>query len=74
MHTTAVLENHMSLRIFDAHLGVQGMEDIGELWNCLVSLLLQCGPSCIQVVITSNMVVLFFNSIPKRTPSGCDYK
>jgi hypothetical protein len=55
----------MSLRIFDTQLGAQGMEDIGELWHCLVSFLLQCGPSCIQVVITSNRVVLFLNIIPE---------
>ena len=31
MQTTMVLEHHIFLRIFDTHLGVQGMEDIGEL-------------------------------------------
>jgi hypothetical protein len=39
MHTTMVLENHMSLKIFDTQLGVQGMEDICELWKCLVPFL-----------------------------------
>jgi hypothetical protein len=28
MHTTTILEHHMSLIIFDIDLGVQGMEDI----------------------------------------------
>jgi hypothetical protein len=31
MQTFVVLENHMSLRVFDIDLGAQGMEDIGEL-------------------------------------------
>jgi hypothetical protein len=31
MHTAVVLDHHMSLRIFDTHLGAQGMEDISEL-------------------------------------------
>jgi hypothetical protein len=74
MKTIAVLEHHIYLRIFYTHLGAQGMEDIGELWHCLVSFLPQCGPSCIQVDINSNRVVFFLNSIPKETPSGCNYK
>jgi hypothetical protein len=74
MYTTTVLEHQMSLKIFDAQLGAQGMKDISVLCHCLVSFLPQCGPSCIQVVITSNMVVLFLNSIPKGTPSGCNCK
>ena len=65
-----VFEHQVSIRIFDIHLGAQGMKDIRELWNCLVSFLLQCGPSCIQVVITSNRVVLFLNKIPEGIPSG----
>jgi hypothetical protein len=31
METIAVLEHHMSLKVFDTQLGAQGMEDIGEL-------------------------------------------
>jgi hypothetical protein len=60
----------MSLGTFDTQLGVQGMEYIGELWDCLVSFLPQYVPSCIQVIITSNRVVLFLNIIPKGIPSG----
>jgi hypothetical protein len=37
----AVLEHQMSLKLFDTQLGAQGMEDIGELWHCLVSFLLR---------------------------------
>ena len=37
MYTATTLEHHMLLRVFDTHLGVQGMEDISELWHCLVS-------------------------------------
>jgi hypothetical protein len=64
----------MSLRIFDTHLGAQGMEDICELLHCLVSFLAQCGPFGIQVVITSDRVVLFLNSIPEGFLGGHDYK
>ena len=44
MQSTTVLEHQMSLQIFDTQLGVQGMEDICEIWHCLVSFLPQCGP------------------------------
>jgi hypothetical protein len=74
MQTTMVLENHMSLRIFDTQLGAQGMEDICELWHYLVPFLPQCGPFCIQVIITSNRVVLFLNKILEGIPGECDYK
>jgi hypothetical protein len=47
MHIVAVLEHHMSLRVFDTHIGVQGTKDISELWQCLVPFLPQCGPFCI---------------------------
>ena len=60
-----MLEHQMLLRIFDTQLGAQGMEDICEIWHCLVSFLPQCGPFGIQVVIASDGVVLFLNSIPK---------
>jgi hypothetical protein len=46
------------------------MEDICEIWHCLVSFLPQCGPFGIQVVITSDRVVLFLNSIPEGFPGG----
>jgi hypothetical protein len=65
MHTIVILENHMSLIIFVTQLGAQGMKDIFELKHCLVSFLPQCRPFCIQVIRTSNRVVLFLNSIPK---------
>jgi hypothetical protein len=74
MHTAMILEHQMSLRIFDTHLGVQGMEAICELRHRLVSFLPQCGPFCVQVIITSNRVVLFLNSIPKGLPCDYDYK
>ena len=72
MHTVMVLEHHMSLKIFDTQLSAQGMEDICEIWHCLVSFLPQCRPFGIQVVITSNKVVLFLNSILEGFPSGGD--
>jgi hypothetical protein len=34
-----VFQNKMSFGVFDTQLGVQGMEGIGELWNCLAPLL-----------------------------------
>jgi hypothetical protein len=74
MQTATILEHQMSLRIFDTHLGVQGMEDICELRYHLVSFLPQFGPFCVQVVITSNMVVLLLNNIHEGLPGDCDYK
>jgi hypothetical protein len=53
----------MLLKIFDTNLGTQGMEDICELGNCSISFLSRCGLFCIQVVITSDKVVLFLNNI-----------
>ena len=70
MQRTAILENQMSLQIFDTQLDAQGMEDICEIWHCLVSFLPQCGPFGIQVVITSDRVVLFLNNIPKGFSGG----
>jgi hypothetical protein len=74
MQTVVILEHQILLRIFDTQLGVQGMEDICELRHCLVSFLPQCGPFCIQVVITSNMVVLFLNNIPEGLLGDRDCK
>jgi hypothetical protein len=74
MNATAILEHQMFLRIFDTQLGVQGMEDICELGHRLVSFLLQHGPFCVQVVKTSNRVVLFLNSIPEGLLGDCDCK
>ena len=60
----------MSLIIFDTQLGVQGMEDIGELIHYLAPLLMQCGPSHVLVVIVTNRVILFLDHIHKKIPSG----
>ena len=64
----------MPFDVLDTQLGVQGMEDICEIWHYLVSFLPECGPFGIQVVITSDRVVLFLNSIPEGFPSRCDCK
>jgi hypothetical protein len=64
----------MLLRIFDTQIGAQGMEDICELWNYLVTFLPQCGPFCIQIVINSDRVVLFLDSITKGFPGDRDCK
>jgi hypothetical protein len=74
MQRNTILEHQMSLLIFDTQLGAQGMEDICEIWHCLVSFLPPCGPFSIQVVITSDRVVLFLNSILEEFLGGCDYK
>jgi hypothetical protein len=74
MQSTTILEHQMSLRIFDTQLGAQGMEDICKIWHCLVYFLLHCGPFGIQVVITSDRVVLFLNSIPEEFSGGHDCK
>jgi hypothetical protein len=60
----------MLLRVFDTQLGAQGMEGIGELWNCLAPLLPQCGPSHVLVLIVANRVILFLYCIHKKIPSG----
>jgi hypothetical protein len=64
----------MLLQIFDTQLVAQGMEDICELWHCLVSFLSQCGPFGIQVIITSERVVFFLNSILEGFLGGHNYK
>jgi hypothetical protein len=74
MQIITILEHQMSLRIFDTQLGAQGMEDIFELGHFLVSFLSQCGPFCIQVIITSKRVVLFLNIIPEGLPDDHDCK
>ena len=53
----------MLFRAFDTQFGVQGMENIGEIWYYLVPLLTQGGPSGVLVLVASNSVVLFFNGI-----------
>jgi hypothetical protein len=68
MQIAVILEHQMSLRIFNIQFGAQGMEDICELRHCLVFFLPQCGPFCIQVVITSDNVVFFINSILEGLP------
>jgi hypothetical protein len=74
MKTVAVLEYHISFRVLDTHLSAQGMEDICEIFYCLVPFPSQCGPSRIPIIVVSNRVVLFLNNIPERIPSGGDYK
>jgi hypothetical protein len=50
------------------------MENIGEILYCLVSFLMQGGPSGVLVLVASNKIVLFFNGIlegvinPRVTP------
>jgi len=64
----------MSFKILHIHLGAQGMEEICEIWYCLVPFPLKCGPSRIVVITASNMVLLLLNSIPKIIPNGGDQK
>jgi hypothetical protein len=56
-----VFEHRMSFRVFDTQFGAQGMENIGEIWYCLV-------------LVTSNKVVLFFNGIPEGIPCRVNHK
>jgi hypothetical protein len=65
-----VFQNQITLRVFDTHLGAQGMEGIGELQNCLALLLPQFGASYVLVLIVSNRVILFLYRIHKKIPSG----
>jgi hypothetical protein len=62
------------LKVFDTHLGVQGMEGIFELWHYLVLLLMHLGPSHVLVIIISHKVILFLDHIHKKIPSGIDPK
>ena len=64
----------MLVRVFDTHLGTQGMEGIGELQHYLAPLFLQCGPSHVLVVIFSNNVILFLDDIYEIFPSGFGLK
>jgi hypothetical protein len=72
MHSPTVFQNQMSLEVFDTQLGAQGMESICEHWHCLDLLLSQCGPSHVLVFIAINRIVLFFDHIHKKIPSGLD--
>jgi hypothetical protein len=74
MKTTAIFENRMSLRVFYTQFGVQGMENIGEIWYCLVPFLTQGGPSGVLVLVASNRVVLLFNGIRERIPCRGNHK
>jgi hypothetical protein len=62
----------MELGVFDTQIGAQGMEGIGELWNCVAPLLPQCGPSHVLVLIVANRVILFLYCIHKKILSGID--
>jgi hypothetical protein len=50
------------------------MENIGEIWYCLVPFLTQGGPSSLLFLVDSNNVVLLFNGIPEGIPCGGDHK
>jgi hypothetical protein len=63
METTVVFEHPMLLKVFDTQFGVQGIENIGEIWYCMVPFLTQGGPSGVLVLISFKRVVLFFNGI-----------
>jgi hypothetical protein len=65
-----VFYNHIPRRVYDTQLGAQGMEGICELWNSLVPLLTECGPSRLLVIVVSNRVILFLDGIHKIFPSG----
>jgi hypothetical protein len=68
MKKIVVFEHQMSLRVFDTQLGVQGMENISEIWYYLVPFLTQGGPSSVLVLIASKRVVFFFNGIQEGIP------
>jgi hypothetical protein len=58
----------MTLRVFDTQFVAEGMENIGEIWYCLVPFLMQHCPFGILVLVSSNKVVLFFNGVPEGIP------
>ena len=70
--------HQMSFAFFDTQFGAQGMENIGEIWYCLIPFLMQGGPSGVLVLIAFYMVLLFFNGIARyqiykicRTETKC---
>jgi hypothetical protein len=69
-----VFEHQMLFRVFDTQFGAQGMENIGEICYFLVYFLMQGGPSCVLVLVASNMVALLFNTILEGIPFGGDHK
>jgi hypothetical protein len=58
----------MLLKVFDTKVGVHGMENIGEIWYCLVPFLMYGGPFVVLVLVASNRVVFFFNGILEGIP------
>jgi hypothetical protein len=70
MYTIVVLQNQVFLRVFNTHICVQGMEDVGVLRHHLVSLLVWSCPSHVLVIIVSNIVVFLLEGINKSCPSG----
>jgi hypothetical protein len=50
------------------------MENIVEIWYCLVPSLTHDGPSDVLVLIASNRVVLFFSGILEGIPCMGDHK
>jgi hypothetical protein len=46
------------------------MEDVGLLWDHLVSLLMESCPYCVLVIIVYNRVVFLLEGINKIFPSG----
>jgi hypothetical protein len=70
MQIVVLFEHQMSLRFFDTQFGAQGMGNIGDSSYFLVPFLAQGVPSCVLVLVASNMVVLFFNGIPEGIPCG----
>jgi hypothetical protein len=69
-----VFEHQISLRVFDTKFGAQSMENIGEIWYCLVPFLTHRGPSCVLVLVAFKRVVLLFNGIHEGIPGGGDHK
>jgi hypothetical protein len=50
------------------------MENIGEIWYCVVPFLTHGGSFGVLVLVASNRVVLFFNGIPEGIPCRGNYK
>jgi hypothetical protein len=63
MQKTRVFEDQILLRVFDTQFGARGMENIGEIWYCLVPFLTQHDSSCVLVLVASKKVVILFNGI-----------
>jgi hypothetical protein len=71
MKTIKVIHNQLSLEFFNTKICGQGMEYVGVLWHCLVSLLTQSfpsrGPRCDVMMSFYDEFSLMTNKVQKNS-------